>query len=239
MRHDCCCRTPRPRLPKAILGIGVVLVALVLFLEQIPGFQGAPILALAHRLWPLILVAMGLAHLASRRLAPGLILAAVGAALLVKTLGHGRWDALVWPTLLLCAGLLILLRSLRPRPHRFHDIPMTEGDEDFLRGSATLGGFRRSVRTQAFRGGELSATFGGIELDLTEAEMAGDSAQLDLNLVCGGCEIRIPAHWEVEFKAQAIAGGLDEKGSLRPAERRRRLVITGSVMFGGVVVKRP
>jgi hypothetical protein len=220
-----------------ILGVGVILVGVVLLLGQVPGIRETRIPELLVQLWPLILVAMGLARMQDgSRPARGWVLIVAGLVLLAVTLGHGRFDALIWPGILLGAGILIVLRTLR-RQREIRPGPVDS--EDYLRGTAVLSGIKRQYRSQAFQGGELTAIFGGMELDLRDVAMAGDSAPLDLFLLFGGGEIRVPEHWEVVVNATTIAGGLGDKDAPGPGSAARpRLVLSGLILFGGVEIKR-
>ncbi len=58
---------------------------------------------------------------------------------------------------------------------------------------------------------------------------------MDFNIAFGGCKIILPPQWNVRNEITAILGGIDDK---RPAvsdvDPSKTLVLTGSVMFGGV-----
>ena len=231
-------RTSRCSGSGIVLGIGVILLGVVLLLDQVPGIQGSPMLEFLKHLWPLILVAMGMARVAQRnRPARGWILIIVGLVLLANTLGHGHFTALIWPCLLLAAGIAILLRTLRRQSRA---LPGSVTAQDFLRGTAILSGFKHSVHSQAFQGGELTAIFGGFDLDLREVAMAGSTARIDVFLMFGGGEIRVPEGWEVNIEAVAIAGGMSDKGApdLPGAGGRPRLILSGLILFGGCEIKR-
>jgi len=253
MNMDCRRGRPRSRTTGMIFGAGAILLGGILLLEQVPGLPWAPALQFLKHLWPLILVAVGATRiLEGRRPGPGWLLVAAGLVLLARTLGHLRIAALAWPAILLCAGICLVVRSLRrprqdgqdgqgPGPWRggFAD-PGPGPSPDHLKASAILSGFKHAVRSQAFRGGELSAIFGGFELDLREAQLAGGSAQLDLFLLFGGGEIRVPADWEVTTPAAAVAGGVSDRHAPGPGGPggRPRLELTGQILFGGCEIRR-
>jgi predicted membrane protein len=100
----------------------------------------------------------------------------------------------------------------------------------------------RRVTTQDFQGGSINAVFGGVEVDLTDANMQADEATLEINAIFAGVEIRVPETWQVAFRGTPIFGGIADKtlrrGSLRPTVVPTRvLVLTGAVIFGGVEIK--
>ena len=232
------CRKPDAWSTGLILGVGVVLLGVVLLLEEIPGLGDSALLGFVKNLWPVILIVMGVARLRrpdGGHPARAWVLVILGTILLLVTLGHGHFDALIGPGLVVAAGIFNSLRTLR----RTRGAPVDPlPSEEYLRGTAVLSGFKRQVRTQALKGGELTAIFGGFELDLRQAELAEDAVKVDVFILFGGGEIRVPEDWEVVIQASAIAGGIDDKKLVQgPIENRRRLILTGSILFGGIEVR--
>src|SRR5260370_41204342 len=76
-----------------------------------------------------------------------------------------------------------------------------------LNESAIFGGVQKRVNAKEFRGGQLQSLFGGIEIDLRDAEMAENEAVLHANAVFGGIELRVPETWYVAARGQGIFGG--------------------------------
>jgi hypothetical protein len=113
-------------------------------------------------------------------------------------------------------------------------------DPDTLNVNTVFGGAKRVVGSQDFRGGEVVAIFGGVELDLRQAGMAGDSAVLEITAIFGGVELKIPQHWSAVVEGAGIFGGYsDETLQPNPAQfpGAKRLIVKGSAVFGGVEVK--
>src|SRR5215510_986276 len=84
------------------------------------------------------------------------------------------------------------------------------GEEDSEEVSlvAILDGRELKSRAKEFRGGTMFAWFGGIDVDLTEAELA-QGARIRANTLFGGVAIKIPPGWRVQSKAKALMGGVD------------------------------
>jgi len=102
-----------------------------------------------------------------------------------------------------------------------------------------FGGVHRKVTTDDFRGGQTTATFGGVEIDLRRARMRGDSAVIDVTAMFGGVEFKVPPTWLVIGQVMAVFGGFGNK-ALEPDPEQpgiKRLYIKGTAMFGGVEVK--
>jgi hypothetical protein len=114
---------------------------------------------------------------------------------------------------------------------------------DVLEAIAIFGGTERRIKSQSFRGGRATSIFGGVELDFRDANIDGDEATLDINCIFGGVEIRVPATWDVHSRSVPILGGYSDKtGPSSPAPqdpsgpKRKTLIVTGTVIFGGVEI---
>ncbi len=100
---------------------------------------------------------------------------------------------------------------------------------------AIFDGAKLRSRSQAFRGGSMLAWFGGIAVDLREAELA-PGAHLRLHSLFGGVAIRVPTGWHVESKAQALGGGVAVNVPAPDDPEAPRLTIDGFVLFGGIAI---
>jgi hypothetical protein len=112
------------------------------------------------------------------------------------------------------------------------------GDEtsDEVALAAVFDGIDLKSRASAFRGGSMLSWFGGIAVDLREAELAPD-ARLRVVTVFGGIAIRLPAGTRVESNAAAIAGGVDVSAPEPETDDDPRLVLDGFALLGGIAVK--
>jgi hypothetical protein len=114
----------------------------------------------------------------------------------------------------------------------------SRGDEesDELALVAIFDGVELTSRAKAFKGGSALAWFGGIEVDLREAELA-PGAHLVVNTLCGGIEITTPPGWRVESKAKAIAGGVEVRTPASDDPDAPVLTLEGMALFGGIDVR--
>jgi hypothetical protein len=107
-----------------------------------------------------------------------------------------------------------------------------ESDEVAL--VAVLDGIDLKSRAKAFRGGSMLAWYGGINVDLREAELAPE-AQLTVHTLFGGVVLKTPPDWRIESNLKVLAGGVDTRSSNEdPAAPTLRL--DGLAVFGGVAV---
>ena len=102
---------------------------------------------------------------------------------------------------------------------------------------AFMGRYEQRVVTDAFRGGEAAAVMGRLEVDLREAEMAGDSAVIDIRVAMGRVELRVPEHWTV---ASNLGPGLGGSSVIRASTEAEAgapvLTLRGPMLMGAVVV---
>jgi hypothetical protein len=195
------------------------------------------------RYWPGILIAVGLAKMVDSPVSSGRvtggILMGIGGLFLADNLGYLNltWGS-AWPLILIGAGVLMLWSRLAPPRAGIPNIP-SGAHEGTLNECAIFGGVERKVTTDDFRGGQCSAMFGGVEVDLRRAGMRGDSAAVDVTSMFGGVEFKVPPNWIVIGQVVAIFGGFGNKSVQPNADMPgvKRLYIKGSAIFGGVEVK--
>lgn len=208
------------------------------------------------KFWPAILIAAGIVKLVDSTYSGGRvfggILAGFGGIFLARNLGYidiGMRE--IWPLFLVGLGLLLLVQRTGEFHVKFPDPPdvivgMSTGTGTRATGAGTVkidavfGGAKRVVTSQDFQGGEVVAVFGGVELDLRQAGMTGDSAVVEINAIFGGVEIRIPRNWSAVVEGVGIFGGYADN-SLQPDPAQgsgvKQLIVRGVAAFGGVDVK--
>jgi len=196
------------------------------------------------RFWPLLLIFAGLVNFRSpERRFWGIILLFAGVILQFNQLGlaHFGWGDF-WPFLLIAAGLLLMWNTLDARKRRSEVSPAGSDPRTTLNEAVVFGGLERRMTSQDFQGGDVTAIFGGVELDLTEANMQANEAILAITAIFGGVEVRVPSSWQVAYRGSPIFGGVEDKTRTArvddPANPNpKTLVITGAVIFGGLEIK--
>jgi predicted membrane protein len=198
-------------------------------------------LALPHWLfsWEMIVIAIGLIIGAKRNFtgAAWIILVAVGVVFLMDDIlpWNMHISRFIWPLAFVVAGIFLIVNSTERKRQLF--IPEGDNVEDYLNITSLFSGAKKIVLSKNFRGGNLSTTFGGAEINLSQADFYG-TAVLDVQCLFGGVEIVVPPHWEVRVDVNAIFGGIDDK-RVQPlaVNSDRVLLIKGSCTFGGVDIK--
>lgn len=221
-------------------GVLLTLVGTIFLLDNLGIINGAHL----FRFWPMLLIIAGAFNIVDReRRSWGFVLLVVGTFLQLNQLGlaHFSWAAF-WPIILIAVGLFVMWNSLTSRKTPPASSATGGDPRTTVNGAAIFSGLERRVTTQDFQGGHVTAIFGGIELDLSEANIQGDEATLEVNAVFGGAEIRIPYSWQVSYCGSPVFGGVEDKTRVRSsdealASKTKVLNITGTVMFGGLEIK--
>jgi LiaF transmembrane domain len=112
----------------------------------------------------------------------------------------------------------------------------TDPEFDYM---AIFGGIKQRVTVKNFRGGRLTAIFGGFEVDLTRADIEGQTAVIDASALFGGGEIRVPPTWIIEIRGIALLGGYTDETHQEVSDpaTAKRLIVKGMAALGGVVIK--
>ncbi len=221
----------------AVLGSIILLLGVLLTLDnmELLDFE-------FFALWPVLVVVWGLSTMLRRggtlqRLFGGII-GLAGVALLLSNLGLWRVSfGDLWPLLLIMLGLSILFGA---RTGSRGAGRKGVSEDNFVRRWVALGGLDQKITSRNLTGGEITAVMGGIELDLREAEMAGEEMELEVFALMSGIVLQVPPGWDVTNEVMAVAGAVEDKTG-PPADRgeapARRLILRGQAVMAGVEVK--
>jgi predicted membrane protein len=100
-------------------------------------------------------------------------------------------------------------------------------------------GNKEKLDIKNFKGGEINSIFGGIELDLSDAELAEGVHHLELNSIFGGIVLYVPIEWNIEIRQDQVFGQFVDK---RPkpgfeVDENSLLILEASSIFGGGEIK--
>lgn len=194
--------------------------------------------------WEMILIAIGLGIGINSRFqnATSYILILIGGVFLLDDFFYipVNMMRIFWPALLILIGLVVIFRPgskgglLRRRKQGLKD-EAGDSNTERLDLVSVFNGIKRSVTAKDFRGGETVTVFGGTELNLLQADIK-DIAYLDCVAVFGGLKLMVPRNWEVRTEATSLFGGVDDKrvSAVEVVTENKVLVITGTVLFGGI-----
>jgi hypothetical protein len=215
---------------QTLLGGLVVLLGLVL-LARTTGVYDTGVLL---RYVPSLFVLLGVYALVSsgfRNVVGSLVVVLVAGAWQLVALDLLQPDEVfsLWPLLVVLFGLsLVLGRYRAARVPREVAYPST---------LAVFGGREDRATSKQFRGADLTALFGGVELDLRDAAVADPPATVNATALFGGVELIVPRDWNVRMDVLPVLGGAaDERARGESDHESVDLVVTGLAAFGGVSV---
>lgn len=192
--------------------------------------------------WKSLLIFLGLVFLGAKtNKTPGYILVGLGVFFWLPSFFdyYISFSDVFVPLLLVGLGVLLInrQRSMNSR-HAVNGADNPSGPTGYLDDVSIFGGGIKIIQSKSFKGGNITAIFGGSEFDLRQVEMATEVAVIDVFTLFGGTKITVPESWRVKSDAISILGGLSDKRIIRPdAEVEKTLVIKGVVMLGGVEIK--
>lgn len=209
-----------------VVGFAIVLLGVGFLLNQM-GVTWAD--KVASSWWPLLIIGFGLVSLQKnpRGWFGPVIVVLVGVVLLISQLVESTrslW-AYFWPIIIILIGGRILLQK------KWDERVTTAGNAN---AHVLFSGVDRKV-TGKYENSEISAAFGGVKLDLREAEF-GENQELNVFAAFGGVELLVPKTVRVVTHVSPLFGGVEDK-TQSDAAATQTLNIKGTALFGGIEVK--
>jgi len=223
---------------RAHIAVGVLIVlfgVLLLFdaMNVIPGWMRDFFFR-----WQFIVIAVGLVSLiTNRNKIPGIIIIAAGLFFLAPEY-FGEIRRYIIPIAIILIGLVIIAR----RGVRGYYVPdnFSGSDPDYIDITTIFSGGERLVTSKNFKGGKVTAVFGGAEINMLNADLAQQEVAIETTAVFGGVTLIVPSDWEVVVDIDSVFGGFADKRIFSSEHRlnpEKRLFIRGAVIFGGGEIK--
>jgi predicted membrane protein len=202
--------------------------------------------------WKTLLIGIGVVLLSNpERRITAYILIGLGVAFWLPSFVNYnvRFQQVFFPLILIGIGLVILTRRGNQRhtkefENNFQNTSekTTENDNysmDYLDDISILGGGNKKIQSQNFKGGRITAIFGGSEYDFKTAQISQNGCVIDVFTMFGGSKLIVPEDWEVKSDVLSVFGGFTDKRSAKPSDgiSAKTIMIKGFVMFGGIEVK--
>jgi len=117
------------------------------------------------------------------------------------------------------------------------DVRAADAGDSEIRLRSIIGGQTWRAGTGVFRGGTASTIMGGVDLDMRQARIEGESVVLDIHVMMGGVHIRVPEEWMVVTELMPILGGVRDQTRPPAVEGPPELIIRGSILMGGLYIR--
>jgi predicted membrane protein len=220
---------------RAIVGVILVIAGLFLVIRNtgfFPHFIDDVIFS-----WPMLLVTIGLIITigSSGGKTSGIIIMAVGAFFLIPIIFRETFHMynMFWPSIFIIIGVIFIFS----RRHGWGSVSsVSETGDDYLDIVHVFSGGERQVVSENFKGGKITAVFGGSEINLTKAKLAPGTNVLEISCIFGGTTIIVPDDWHIRIEVTPVLGGFTDSRKLHPertVDQSKQLIIKGAVVFGG------
>lgn len=226
---------------RAIAGLIVVIAGTVLLAKQL----GA---AMPYWLftWPMLLIAIGLyvGFRHSFRNPGWMIPTGIGLIFLLEHLVPGiELKQYIWPIVIIAIGLFMIIRPRGRRTGEYwknwEDRNSQSLSDNAFESVTIFGGDKKQIISKDFKGGETVCAFGGVEINLTQADINGP-ATIEVVQLFGGTKIIVPPHWKVlTDELVCVFGSLEDKRQVAGSivDGTKVLVIKGTCIFGGIELR--
>lgn len=223
---------------RVVLGALILVIGVISLIDNFNIFNTRNLL----QFWPMIFIVLGGLKITQANSSSGhLIGGSLVLAGILMTLNHlglisfGMRD--FWPVFLIIGGLIVIFkdRIVQPNASSGIDGALSTGSDTKIDVIAVMSGNQGKNSSQDFRGGEITAIMGGVELDLRGASIQSE-AVLNVFSVWGGIVLRVPSDWTVVNNGIAIMAGIDDQ-TVPAMNSGKRLIVTGYAVMAGVEIK--
>jgi predicted membrane protein len=211
--------------------------------------------------WPMLLFVVGAIGICRFHFIGGSVLAMAGVFLLLprasaiypKEPFYELVMSTYWPVLIMFLGVVIFFSIVLRKRHftgssfrerhwkrkSKYGAVSEENDGGKINYECTFGYIEQVILEPEFKGGNIKAFFGSIELDLRHTALPDGETFLYVDTVCGSIEITVPPDWRVEVVPQkTVAGSVEEQRKNAPsANPEKKLVIVAACVMGNVEIK--
>jgi len=181
-----------------------------------------------------------IALLTSEHKGTGIILIAVGGAFYLRNFidFHFNFWQLFIPSIIILVGLIMIFRR---RTGNEDEKRILEPGNDYLDDVAIFGGSEKVINSKNFKGGKITAVFGGSNFNMSRAKLAPGIQVIDIFALFGGTTFIVPEDWNIKVKVFSIFGGFSDKHKLTKSvnenDNDTMLIVKGLAIFGGGEIK--
>jgi predicted membrane protein len=238
-----------PKSGKLLAGLILIAAGTILLLHQLGFFFPRWLIS-----WPMILIVISLVIGAKNKFTNSswLLPFAIGVAFLIdRALPNVHLSRYIAPAAIIGLGLWIMFgrshhwksRSWQEQHLNWENVTASAHNQadatgEFLEAVAVFGGNKKTVFSKNFTGGDVVAFMGGVEINLSQADMQG-RVVLEVTQILGGTKLIVPSHWDVVSEITAVFGGIEDKRMQHSSaiQPNKILVLRGTSVFGGIEIQ--
>ena len=217
-----------------ILGI-IILIIGILYLISVLN----PEFVINYSLvWPIALILLCLYSIVKNKkvdMVPGI---GLFIGILIFGVNCDFWSSdayeLIIPGALIIIGLTIIISSIGFNRNRNKKIESSPAGRFTYNG--ILAGIEEKVTEKDFKGANIYAIFGGVDLDLRQIELKEDVV-INAYSIFGGTSLLVPDNYNVKVNSTAILGGNDNKVHNEENKKQKTIYINCLSIFGGCEIK--
>lgn len=199
--------------------------------------------------WTLFIIVPSIICLITERDKRGsLICLAVGVLLLVNCyFDLWQYKKFLFPLIIVIIGASVIVGNIFDKKSEYQPIEqqnpdgnvnygepvyIPQGNQEYY-ASFTSEDYRFD---NGFAGGKFSATFGGIKLDIRNADIVHNCV-INTNATFGGVEIYVPQDVRVVVKSNSVFGGTSDKSNKNLPADAKTVFVNATNLFGGTDIK--
>lgn len=217
--------------------------------------------------WQMLLIVLGVNAFYRKRYTAGLLLFSIGIIFLLPVLGrtfpeifgvlHNLDLRLYWPIVLIAIGIaMIFTRTFSERRKNKYDKENSNievnndaskdvdlkgiyNNGDSVDKNVLFSSSTQIVFSNNFKGGELNAAFGAIQIDLRKVKLSENNF-LEANALFGSVILYIPEDWKINVKSENLFGGIQDKRiniSQNFDDNTPALNFKGGCVFGSIEIR--
>ena len=215
-----------------LIGIVVIIVG-ALYLARNFGFFPEEYLNLIFRWQSFALIIGAIVYFTSNNRSVGLTIFIIGVLGILPN---------IWPIIFIAIGGYMIYNNSNKNSVNIGDATFTEEKtaNQTITDTSIFGGGKKTFHVDNFAGGNITAIFGGSEINLMDSTLADGTNKLELLFLFGGSSIVLPRDWNVSIQTISIFGGFKDKRVIQQnsnIDSNKQLIITGLILFGGGDIK--
>ena len=143
---------------------------------------------------------------------------------------------LIFPFILVVIGLSLIFKDMAGKKIKEKVKNMDNENQNNEEYCATFGSQNINFSGQEFKGANLDAIFGSVDINLSNSNITKDQI-INATAVFGGIDILVPSGVNIKVKSTPIFGGVSNKVKTEYNENLPTIYINSFCMFGGVEIK--